>query len=64
MEAEDKERADAEGDEIKTKKDESSKMNMKTMKKILFYWAITLPAAFGFCSLLTYILIAAMPASS
>lgn len=37
-------------------KDESSKMNMKTMKKILFYWGITLPTAFAFSAGLTWAL--------
>lgn len=31
-------------------------MNLKTMKKILFYWAITLPFAFAFGAFLTWVL--------
>lgn len=50
------ERANDAGEEYEKKKDESAKMNMKTMKKILFYWAITLPTAFAFCAFLTWIL--------
>ena len=38
-------------------KDESSKMNFGTVKKILFWWSITLPTAFGFSALLTWIFI-------
>lgn len=31
-------------------------MNLKTMKKILFYWGITLPTAFAFSAFLTWVL--------
>ena len=36
------------------------KMNWKTMKKILFWWSITLPTAFGFSAIITYVLIKTM----
>lgn len=36
------------------------KMNWKTMKKILFWWSITLPTAFGFAAIITWILIKTM----
>jgi phosphate/sulfate permease len=38
-------------------KDESSKMNIGTMKKIFLWWSITLPTAVGFSSLILYILL-------
>lgn len=43
-------------DKMSMKKDEGSKMNLKTMKKILFYWGITLPTAFAFSAFLTWVL--------
>jgi phosphate/sulfate permease len=37
----------------KKKKDESSKMNVKTFVRILFWWALTIPAGFGVAAALT-----------
>lgn len=43
------------GKEEKKEKDESSKMNFGTVKKILTWWGITLPTAFLFSAFLTWI---------
>jgi len=36
-------------------KDESSKMNVKTVKKVLFWWGLTLPTAFSLSAFLTWV---------
>jgi phosphate/sulfate permease len=45
---------DANGNPVK---DESSKMNFKTLKKILIWWSITVPTAISFAALICFILI-------